>query len=196
MKKPPLDNAYIVKYIRPSLKNKKLLMSLKDLCINSLNNTMKLATVSRDLTAPLKKRMQHFFKKDFSKKDLSFLINRTGRRVTKLYWHYAFEQERFKKLHLMNQRSRQNGKNSIEKDFYKLMNNTNFGYDCRNNLDNCQFILIFDEMNEVTYWKRYYNYFSEVSKFVSSDLIRAKVKEKYIDSSWNCLKIINFTRLN
>ena len=97
MKKPPLDNAYIVKYIRPSLKNKKLLMSLKDLCINSLNNTMKLATVSRDLTAPLKKRMQHFFKKDFSKKVLSFLINRTGRRVTKLYWHYAFEQERFKR---------------------------------------------------------------------------------------------------
>ena len=83
----------------------------------------------------------------------------------------------------MNQRSRQNAKNSIEKDFYKLMNNANFGYDCRNNLDNCQFILIFDEMNEVTYWKRYYNYFSEVSKFVSSDLISAKVKEKYINSS-------------
>ena len=47
----------------------------------------------------------------------------------------------------MNQKSRQNAKNSIEKDFFKLMNNANFGYDCRNNLDNCQFIPIFDEMN-------------------------------------------------
>ena len=46
----------------------------------------------------------------------------------------------------MNQKSRQNAKNSIEKDFFTL-NNANFGYDCRNNLDNCQFILIFDEMN-------------------------------------------------
>ena len=63
------------------------------------------------------------------------------------------------------------------------MNNANFGYGCRNNLDNCQFIPVFDEMNEVTYLKRYYNYFDkEVSKFVSSDLIRAEVKENYNDS--------------
>ena len=115
---------------------------------------------------------------------LSFLINRAGWYVTKLYSHYSFEQERFKRnFILMNQRSRQNAKIPIEKDFYKLMNNPNFGYDCRNNLDNCQFIPIFDEMNEVTYLKRYYNYFDkEISKFVSSDLIRAEVEEKYNDS--------------
>ena len=44
----------------------------------------------------------------------------------------------------MNQRSRQNAKKSIEKDSYKLMNNSNFGYDCCNNLDNCQFVPIFE----------------------------------------------------
>ena len=82
----------------------------------------------------------------------------------------------------MNQRSRQNAKKSIEKDSYKLMNNSNFGYDCCNNLDNCQFVPIFDELQEITYLKRCYNYFdSKVSSFVSSDLIRQEIKEKYDD---------------
>ena len=39
----------------------------------------------------------------------------------------------------MNEKSRQESKNDIEKDFYILMNTSNFGYDCRNNLDNCKF---------------------------------------------------------
>ena len=63
------------------------------------------------------------------------------------------------------------------------MNNVNFGCDCRNNLHNCQFIPIFDEMNEVTYLKRYYNHFDkEVSKSVNSNLITTKVEENYNDS--------------
>ena len=38
-----------------------------------------------------------------------------------MYSHYAFEQEHFnKEFILMKQRSRQNSKNSMEKDFYKL----------------------------------------------------------------------------
>ena len=45
----------------------------------------------------------------------------------------------------MNQKSRQESNNSVEKDFYKLMNNSNFGYGYRNSLDNCKFALIFDE---------------------------------------------------
>ena len=82
----------------------------------------------------------------------------------------------------MNQRSRQNAKKSIEKDSYTLMNNSNFGYDCCNNLDNCQFVPIFNEIQEITYLKRYYNYFdSKVSSFVSSDLIRQEIEEKYND---------------
>ena len=61
----------------------------------------------------------------------------------------------------------------MEKDFCKLMNNSNFGYDCKNNLDNCQFVPIFNELNKITYLKRYYNYFnSKVSSFVTAGLIK------------------------
>ena len=62
------------------------------------------------------------------------------------------------------------------------MNNSNFGYDCRNNLDNCQCVPIFDELQEITYLKRYCNYFdSKVLSFVSSDLIGREIEEKYND---------------
>ena len=78
---------------------------------------------------------------------LCFAINRAGWFVPKIYSHYTFEQECFKKeFILMNQRFKQNAKNYFEKDFYKLMINPNFGYDCRDNLDNCQFVPIFDEL--------------------------------------------------
>ena len=104
---------------------------------------------------------------------LCFAINRAGWSVTKIYSHYTFKQECFKKS------SRQNAKNSIEKDFYKLMNNSNFGYDCHNNF---QLVPIIDELQEIIYLKRYYNYFdSKVSSFVSSDLIRQEIEEKYND---------------
>ena len=51
----------------------------------------------------------------------------------------------------MNQVSRQKAKIKIEKDFYKLMNNSNFGYDCNNNIDNCKFKPIFDDIEEIAY---------------------------------------------
>ena len=112
-----------------------------------------------------------------------FAVVRAGRKITKIYLHYTFEQERFKKdFILMNQKSRQNAKNSIEKDFYKLMNNSNFGYDCRNNLDNCKFVPIFEELKEIMYIKKYITFFyPKVSKFVTSDLIAQEIEEKYND---------------
>ena len=82
----------------------------------------------------------------------------------------------------MNQKSRQKSINDIEKGFYKLMNNPNFGYDCRNNLDNCKFVPIFDELKEITYIQRYYNIFdSKVSKFVTAGLLKNSIEEKYND---------------
>ena len=47
--------------------------------------------------------------------------------MTKIHSHLTFEQSRFKQnVILMNQKSRQKSKNDVEKDFYKLMNNSNF----------------------------------------------------------------------
>ena len=113
--------------------------------------------------------------------DLEFCINRANWKVTKIYSHLTFEQSRFKrKFILMNQKSRQQSKNDIEKDFYKLMNNSNFGYDCRNNLDNCKFVPIFDELKEITYINRYHNIFDpKISEFVTPDLLKADVEEKF-----------------
>lgn len=49
-----------------------------------------------------------------------------------------FEQSKSnKEFVIMNHVWRQNVKTDAEKDFYKLMNNSNFGYDCQNNADNC-----------------------------------------------------------
>ena len=115
--------------------------------------------------------------------DLVFCIKRAGWKVTKIHSHITFEQARFKqKFILMNQKSRQQSKNSVEKDFYKLMNNSNFSYDCRNNLDNCKFVPIFNEYKEIIFINRYHTIFdSKLSQFVTSDLLKADVEEKFND---------------
>ena len=42
-----------------------------------------------------------------------------------------------------------------EKDFYKLFNNSNFGYDCQNNIDKCSFQPVNNELEEISYLKQY-----------------------------------------
>ena len=116
--------------------------------------------------------------------ELAFVIKRAGWKVTKIHAHLTFEQKRFKqKFILVNQKSRQESKNDIEKDFYKLMNNSNFGYDCRNNLDNCKFVPIFDELKELTYIERYNIFDPKISKFVTTDLIKQNIEATYNDKS-------------
>ena len=117
--------------------------------------------------------------------DLRFLIKRAGWKGTKLYLHFEFEQDAFKrKFILMNQPSRQNAKKNIEKDFYKLMNNTNFGFDCRNNANNTKFEPTIDEINEINYIKRYYNLFDKrVEKFVRSDILQQQIQSEYEQST-------------
>ena len=113
--------------------------------------------------------------------DLRFLIKRAGWIVTKLYSHFTFEQDCFKKeFALSNQKSRQNAKNDIKENFYRLMNNANFGFDCRNNANNTKFEPIIDEIGEITYIKKYYNLFdSQVANFVKSDVLEQNINKEY-----------------
>ena len=92
-----------------------------------------------------------------------------------------FEKVCFKRgFALMNQKSRENAKITIEKDFYKLMNNTNFGFDCRNNANNAKFKPIIDKINEISYIKKYYNLFdNKVSEFVNSDVLEQQIEHNY-----------------
>ena len=49
----------------------------------------------------------------------------------------------------MKQKSRQAAEKCAEKDFYELLNNSNFEYHCRNNLYSCIFEPIFDKMEDL-----------------------------------------------
>ena len=94
--------------------------------------------------------------------DLHFLITRAGWLVTYIYAHYTFEQAKIKKeFVIMNKKSRQTATSNVEKDFYKLLNNSNFGIDCRNNIDNCTLQPIYDNFYEIGYIKNYTTIFSD-----------------------------------
>ena len=129
--------------------------------------------------------MQHYLKKKLYHylEDLVFCIKKAGWIATKIHSHLTFEQSPFKQnFILMNQKSRQKSKNNVEEDFYKLMNNSNFGYYYRKNIDNCQFAPIFDEYREITYINRYHNIFDKkISSFVTPDILKHKAEEDLND---------------
>ena len=54
--------------------------------------------------------------------------------MTNIYEDYTFEKAKFKQdFVLMNQKALQKATSPVERNFYKLLNNANFGIDCRNN---------------------------------------------------------------
>ena len=77
------------------------------------------------------------------------------------------------------------------------MNNSNIGFDCRNNLDNYKLVPIFDELKEITYIKKHYNLFDpKISKFVTPDLIAQEIEEKYNDDIIKISTEDKFYKLN
>ena len=55
----------------------------------------------------------------------------------------------------MNQKSRQKALISVERDLFKLLNNSDFGIDCRNNIDNCTLQPLYDDIGEISYTKKF-----------------------------------------
>ena len=110
--------------------------------------------------------------------DLQFLTTRMGWSVTAIYEHYTFKQSTFKKdFVIMNQNARKQATTKVEKDFYKLLNNINFGNDCRNNLGNCSLDFLYDGAEEVKYIKKYSNIFSDykLREFFTESALRQQV---------------------
>ena len=81
----------------------------------------------------------------------------------------------------MNQKARQTAESKVEKDFYKLLNNSNFGIDCGNAVDNCTLEPIYDDFSEIAYIKNYAAIFNDDSfrDFFSPPLLREEIIQTY-----------------
>ena len=79
-----------------------------------------------------------------------------------------FEQGRYKRdFLLINLKSRQNVKNVIKKNLFKLMNNANFGP-------------IIDELNGISYTEKYQSAFDiKYSGFVNSNLLEQEIEQTF-----------------
>ena len=114
--------------------------------------------------------------------DIYLLSTRARWKVTKIYDHYTFKQDTFKKnFVVMNQNARKTAKTKVKKDFYKLLNNSNFDNDCRNNLGNCKLELLFNGLDEISYIKKFTNMMQDhrYREFFSVDLLQDQVREEF-----------------
>ena len=81
----------------------------------------------------------------------------------------------------MNQKSRQRATSSVERDFYKLPNNSNFGIDCKNNIDNYMLEPLFDDFEEIFYIKKFTTIFNDDTfrDFFSPALLREEIIQTF-----------------
>ena len=93
---------------------------------------------------------------------MHFLTKRAGWKGTKVHKYYTFEQEPFKKKYILgNQKAKQEAVargDDVQANFWKLLNNANFGFDCRDNSQNKSLHLIYNKQREVDFISKYGNY--------------------------------------
>ena len=73
----------------------------------------------------------------------------------------------------MNQNARKTAKSKSEKDFNKLLNNSNFG----NDIGNCKIDLLYDGLEEINYIKKFTNILQDhrFRKFFTVDLLKEQI---------------------
>ena len=81
----------------------------------------------------------------------------------------------------MNQKARQTATSSVEKDFYKLLNNSNFRIDCRNNIDNCYLEPLYDDFSEISCIEKFTTIFKDNTfcNFFSPNLLREEISQTF-----------------
>ena len=67
------------------------------------------------------------------------------------------------------------------KDFFKPLNNSNFGIDCRNNIDNCILEPIYDNLGEISYIKNFTTIFNDdtYSDFFSPEHMKEEIIQTF-----------------
>ena len=89
-----------------------------------------------------------------------FLVKRAGWKVTNVHRYYTFEQDPFKKEYILgNQKARQAAVargDDVQANFWKLLNNAIFEFDCRDNSQNKRLHLIYDEGKEVDFISKFF----------------------------------------
>ena len=78
-------------------------------------------------------------------------------------------------------------KRKFEKDFYKLLNNSNFGNDCRSNMGNCKMELLYDGLEEISYIKNFTNIMQDnkFKEFFDVDLLKEQIQAELNKKSEN-----------
>ena len=112
---------------------------------------------------------------------IRFLVTRVGSLVTNIDQHFTFKQAKYKKdFVVIKRKSRQKAISPAEDDIYKLLNKANFGIDCRNNIDNCHFEHIYDEISEIAYIKQFDSIFGnkKYREFSDISLTKEEVNKK------------------
>ena len=81
----------------------------------------------------------------------------------------------------MNQKSRESVSSKVEKDFYKLLNNSNFGIDCQKNIGNCYVEPVDDDFSEISFIKEQTNFLSDakLKDFLLRDLLRDEIEQSF-----------------
>ena len=125
-----------------------------------------------------------------SKKRFPMFIDHMTRRAgwkvnNNIHHYYTFEKEHFKKDYILgNQKAIQAAVargDDVQADFWKLLNNANFGFDYRDNLQNKSLHLMYDENAEVEFISKYGSYNSD-NCFQNLDARLKNINKYYNDA--------------